>query len=253
MPPRIGTNIVPHFLIEWLTPNRPAASVVMEINGSIGRVEKIRFLNRNLKRTPPAIPGISDPDGSHAVESQPSDNRGLLLNALRTIARFVQRLDLPIAVPIRTNDVEKAAFHLGNLAEDTRIKLTNGFMFTLEASQVTGFGAPDKFFTAENEVRIKDFEGDWKISETEAIALGRNAVLKLGYPTALVSGQPSVRKPYGGARDLVPRCTIEWIPTESGLEGSIVVAEVDGRSGTLKSLFILFSPPVEGSNHKKRD
>ena len=240
MPPRIGTNIVPHFLIEWLAPNRPAASVVMEINGSIGCVEKLRFLNRNLERSPPAIPGIAVPTASAALEHPPPVDSGLLSSALWKIGRFAQCLDLPITVPIGTNAIEKAAFGLEYFEGDTRIKFTNGFVFTLQGGNVSGFKAADTFFAAENEVRVKDFVGSRRLTEVEAIALVRKAVVKLGYPTALVSSQPTVYRPYGGARDIVPRCRLDWFPTERGMEGSMVIAEVDGDSATLKWLFILF-------------
>src|SRR6185503_13804887 len=93
-----------------------------------------------------------------------------------------------------------------------KITLHGGFTFTtLNNNRVIGFAAPDAFFVEDHEVKLKDFSGKWTLTEEQAAALARKTVKSLGVPSQAVAGVPKIDKPYGAAKDLVPRYLLSWM------------------------------------------
>jgi hypothetical protein len=107
LPERIGTNIVPHYKIEWLDPRNGFASVEIEINGDRRRIESMRLRNRNLDRAPPKVDvqpatlprshplrAIAGPDFN------PEYGRRLLPIVLKAVDDYGQKLSLPVPRPL---------------------------------------------------------------------------------------------------------------------------------------------------------
>ena len=238
MPPQLGTSIIPHFQITWPAPNRDAASVQIEVNGAAKRIERIWLLNGNLERQPRALPG-SAPARKRGPPEVPADEaRRMLPKLLPHVTEFAKALRLPVAMPVTTNQVGSSTFQrFGDGIADGTIKLTNGFTFTVMGQVVHGFAAPDQFFGWQ-EVKVRDFTGKWNITEAQAIDLAREAIISLGVPRRVVAGPPGrIERPYGAAKNLVPRCFLVWDSDQKELACAMV--EVDGATGTVKSLTLL--------------
>jgi hypothetical protein len=160
---------------------------------------------------------------------------------------YGRTLGLPIPRPLTTNHV--ARFELadnGGWALSV-IELTNGWQFVCHNSTVNGYYAPDNLFwylRKNQRTLIKDYAGKWNLAESQAIALVKRTIAKLGYPTNLVhmDFKPEVFKPQVPG---IPRYRLVWEftpPSTSELEVSVYVqsrveAEVDADKGELKSLY----------------
>lgn len=238
--PASGTNILAGFRITWPAPNRPytfygSRSAEFEINGTTKEIEKIWFMNDNLQREKALPPDIHADSEKIPGELSTENSQQLALDALPRVNDFAKALNLWPETAVTTNQLGKSCFFDEGYRTSGVVKLTNGFSFSILAGSVTGFSAPDVFFS--HDIRTKDFLGKWTITEAQAISLARKAAISLGAPAAAVAGIPEIQRPYGEVKDLVPRCVITWNLARP--EPLYIRIEIDGASGTIKSLTIL--------------
>ncbi|TAL00732.1 MAG: hypothetical protein EPO07_09310 [Verrucomicrobia bacterium] len=243
-PIKVGTNTVPHYRIEWLDPRgvgQAPAGVDLDIDGNARRVARISLRNRSLERPPPklAVEPIPIRNRPRWPSVNPEYARQLIPIVLRAIDDYGQKLSLSIPRPLTTNQV--ARFHVeDNLGRPhCEIELTNGWQFIYRDSMVNGYYAPDNLFNSDSHpILIKEFSGKWNLTETQAVALIRRTIARLGYPTNLVhmDFKPQVITP---ALPGIPRYSFWWWyenETHDDLQ-SKVEAEVDADKGELKSLY----------------
>jgi hypothetical protein len=239
-PVKIGTNVVPHYRIEWLEPRAGiTASVDMEINGDTRRVEQIHFSNKNLERPPPRINVVPPRDTRFPVwpSANPDYAWRLIPIVLQAIDEYGEKLALPIPRPLKTNHIARFSLTDNGGWPHSELELTNGWRFVYRNNMVNGYYAPDNFFNSGNRpIHIKDFAGKWNVTEQEAIDLVRRTILKLNYPTNLIhmDFKPRVFKP---ANLGIPRFSIGWyVEREDDLQSKVEV-EVDADKGEIKSLY----------------
>jgi len=229
-----GTNIIPHYRISWPAANRDITSARFEINGNNKTIESIWFLNWNLVRDPPPIPGREQAPKAGLVELPQSETNPLMLGVLPLIADFSKRLGLPAPYPLGSNSIARYPFYNSNGYPIGKITLTNGLLFTVLTNRVLGFAAPDEFFAETHEVKVKEFLGKWNLSDDQVVQKARECVRKLGIPKRAVAGLPRIDKPFGAAKALVPRCALYW--SEDGCPP--VQVEVAADSGDIKAVMI---------------
>jgi hypothetical protein len=111
--------------------------------------------------------------------------------------------------------------------------------FPYQGAGIIAYYAPDNLFNSDDRpILIKDFKGEWKLTEAQCIEVIRRSLAKVNPPTNLVHMDfpPQVCKP---AVPGIPRYMFRWDYVPEG--GSFVVAaidaEVDADKGELKSLF----------------
>ena len=235
-PSPIGTNIIPHFLITWPAPNRDTTSARFEINGGNRSIESIWLLNFKLFRDPPMLPGFKGGKCKEVASLSDKKEKELVAAALPKIADYIKRINLTAATPTNANAVAMCNLYTNDNVVSGMIRLKDGFVFTISKNEVSGFDASDIFFVEDHEVEVKRFVGKWNISETAALALARQTITKLGLPKRSCAGVPEIVRPFGAAKNLVPRCKLCWQAKEQGLPD--IQVEVDGDSGTIKSLRI---------------
>lgn len=173
--PMNWTNIFPDYLITWPTPNQTAfskRSAEFEINGTTGEIEKVWFMNDNLKRDTILPPGFQPEVYETPGRLLARTSWQLMSDALPQVNDFAHALNLWPTKITNTNQVKICEyFHVGPVVYG-RIELTNGFSFRIFEDKAVGFSAPDEFFR-NSEVRVKDFVGKWKITQADAVALAR--------------------------------------------------------------------------------
>jgi hypothetical protein len=241
-PPQIGTNTVPHYLIQWLDPRgvgQAPGSVDMDIDAQEKRVERIQLRSKSLERPPPKVSAVPpvDPRVPAWPEVNPDYAWRLLPIVLRAVEAYGQTLSLPIKGPLTTNDVAEFSVADNGGWPHSELRLTNGWRFIYRNSMVNGFYRPDNFFNSEDRaILIKDFLGNWRVSESAARDLVRRSIAKLGYPTNLVHFEiePQVHKPLLPG---IPRYLFYWYYEPSGDLQSIIWAEVDANLDRLTSLY----------------
>lgn len=119
------------------------------------------------------------------------------------------------------------------------ITLTNGWRFIYRNSMVNGYYAPDNFFTSDCPIHMKDFTGNWTLSQDKAVGIVKAAMARLKCPTNLVhlDFAPNVITASGNFKEHVPRLFFEWHYAPKDDLQSKVEAEVDADTGQLKSLY----------------
>src|SRR4051812_35239659 len=120
-----------------------------------------------------------------------------LVAILPHVSEFSQKLDLPIAQPVRVEQVEhfNCDPHKGQVGG--WLRLTNGFQFWYYDGYVKGFASPDCYYRLQGGEDLTPFFGSVKMSADEAVRLARESLRKLGYAetTLYADGTPKVSKP----------------------------------------------------------
>jgi hypothetical protein len=240
-PPKVGTNTVPHYRIEWLDPRGAGAttSVDMDINGNTKRMERLVLRNTSLERATPKLTVV--PPREPNQPTWPLVNaeyaQSLIPIALGAVDEYAEKLSLPVPRPLTTNHVARFSIADNGGWPHCEIELTNGWRFIYRNSMVNGYYAPDNLFNSDKRpILIKEFTGKWNITEAEAIGLVRRTLDKLKYPTNLVHLEvvPQVNKP---AVPGIPRYMFYWYYNQNDDLQSTVWAEVDADKRVLKSFY----------------
>jgi hypothetical protein len=245
MPPKIGSNTVPRYQVEWLDPR--GGHVRMEINAETKQVEVMHTLTPNLMRPSPIVKA-TPPKGRGMFDAMmpPKPNPDyawqLIPIALKAIEEYSEKLSLPIPRPLTTNKVAVVELHDNGGWPHCDITLTNGWRFVYRHCMVNGYYTPNVLFTKNNmPLHLKDFTGKWNLNTNQAIELVKKTLAKMDYPTNNIhmNFAPGIIYPPGDFRKTIPRLWIEWYyenRTGDDLE-SKVEAEVNADTGKLESLY----------------
>jgi len=240
-PEKIGTNVVPQYRIEWRDPRSGFANCAVDIDGENGNIVRVKLLNRILERPDPSI-GVRPPPLPNSPKwaaCNPEYALKLAPIALTAIGEYSQKLGLSLSPKLTTNQV--AIFKLADNGgwPHAEIELTNGWRFVYRNSGVCGYYTPDNFFNSESrKIRTKDFIGEAKLSEADAIKIIRKTAARLGYSTNLLNldFQPQILKP---AVSNIPRLFFSWQKENEDKRDLVfkLEAEVDMEKGRIKSLY----------------
>jgi hypothetical protein len=246
LPEKIGTNTLPYYRVLWLDPRGPP-SVDMYINADAKRIEMMYLLNKNLKQ--PLKINVAPPDKkSHDLflsQIPPSMNPvyawRLVPIMFKAIDQYSEKLDLPIPLPLTTNNVAKIEANNNGGWPDCEITLTNGWRFVYRHCMVCGYFTPDDLLSDRHNpaIHIKHFVGQWNLTESQAIGIVRRAMDKLDYPTNNVHMDfaPDVIYPAGYFKKIIPHYFFEWYYPTNGALQSRLEAEVNADNGKLESLY----------------
>jgi len=244
-PERIGTNIVPCYLIQW--PDPRGGYVKVEVNAEAKRVERLYMLCANLMRPPPKV-AVVPPKGHGIFDSQippppnPEYARKLVPIMFRAIDEYGRKLSLPIPRPLTTNNVALVRVEDNGGWPHCEIELTNGWRFIYRHSMVNGYYAPSTLFDNQNRpFHLKEFKGPWNLSTNQAIELVKKTLAKLDYPTNNIHMDfvPNILYPPDDFKKVIPRYFFEWYYENAAHDDlqSKVEAEVNADSGKLESLY----------------
>jgi hypothetical protein len=239
-----GTNTIPHYRIEWLDPRydgQAPGCVTIDIDAQVKRVERIYLNSKAMERPPPEVEVVPPRDPRFPVWPQVNPDYAwrLLPIALTAVEDYGRKLALRLPRPLTTNHVARFSVADNGGWPHSEIELTNGWRFIYRNSMVNGFYAPDNFFNSDKRpILIRDFRGEWRMTESEAQDLVRRTLAKLNYPTNRVHFEvkPQVHKP--GVPG-IPRYQFYWYYSREDGDDlqSIIWAEVDADRGRLTSLY----------------
>ena len=276
-PPIVRSKVVPCYRVEWIKPDG-GISLDMEIDAEHKQLKSMKMSNNNLARDPPPVsvepqpltPGqVPDfmkgvPDGEKLFQQLPAPPRltpqqdqAVLVAILPLISDYARKLDLPICLPVTTNQV--SSFDTQFFPNETYLNLTNGYQFVYCRGYVQQFRAPYSFLGGYDKLdgRIEDYWGTWRMSERAAIKLARETIKKLGLSLERLhlDSKPEVKKPVKIGSNDIPRYRLNWtfsIPGTDDQPGGIVSAtevEVDAEKKCVKSVAIydhnLVRPPPD--------
>lgn len=235
----IGTNVVPHYRIEWLRPTASFPSVDIDVDAEAKQIARIQVLNKSLERPPPKINVVPprNPDSPYWPSCNPEYAWKLIPIVLLAIEEYGQKLSLPVPRPLTTNHVTRFSLADNGGWPHCEIDLTNGWRLIYRNSMVNGYYAPNNLFNSDNrQILVREFSGNWNVTELEAIALVKRAIARLNYDTnhVHIDFSPRVIRP---SLSGIPRYLFSWQFEENQELSSKVEAEVDADKRQLKSLY----------------
>ncbi|MBN9692814.1 MAG: hypothetical protein J0M24_21425 [Verrucomicrobia bacterium] len=246
----IGTNVVPRFQVRWRDP-RGGDAAVLEINAQDKRVESLRFVGRRtLYRPPPAVtvqPGRLPPESplqklNEAGGVNPAYALRLIPLVLEAIGDWSGRLGWSLALPLTTNHVER--FYVSDQGgwPHAEVTLTNGWFFRFRNSGLTQASSPRSFFESDRlPFRFRDYVGQWKLTEDQAIERARQALARLDFPAGFLhtAEAPRVVRPEEIAGlPTIPRLQLEWAWPNREERSQWIQVEVDAERGTVESIMV---------------
>lgn len=248
LPERIGTNVVPHYRVEWIDPAGGGGHAVeVEVNGQAKRVEGLYMSSAAASQSMPKISlktSVDPPVERQWTPVNPQYAWKLIPIVLRAIDEYAKNLGLPIARPLTTNHVAVFALYDNGGWPHSEVELTNGWRFIYRNSMVNGFYAPDNLFATpyhkNRTILIKDFVGKWNLTEAQAIALIRRTLAKLNHPTNHIHMDFKPRISTAAVnKENIPRWFFSWdyIEKKGDDVQSRIEAEVDADKGVLKSFY----------------
>jgi hypothetical protein len=246
MPPRNGTNIVPHYRFKWKDPVFGRTAVSIEVDGRQKAIQEMRLASQFFWRAPPRVAVQPRLRAPRRPVSLASSNEFLSV-MLPKISEFAHGVRAPFELPLSPDQVERVEFV--NQDSDVRVKLTNGYWFSSKRRSVTGFNAPDTVYGRQPAALdpfprpINEYLGAWKLSQKEAIQLVHQAIRNLGFSIKALRAdrEPVVTKPERVGEYIVPRFYFNWLTNDEITGGTIsmVRAEVDADKGQVKYLEVI--------------
>ena len=274
-----GTNVIPRFEIRWPRPdntNSWAVSAVFEIDAQSKEIRSMELASRFIWRDDPQIsekpkelaPG-KIPDfarGNSAAETAfnmlppskkrtPAQQEEAVAALLPEVSAYARRLGLNIPFPLTMKQV--ASHDAEDAGAEIEIGLTNGCYFLHGGGgkeYIMGYMSPYAFWmngpVKKKAGHARDYWGQWKMSEEDAVALARETLKKL-YPekNLYLEDKPEVQKPVKIGTNEIPRYYIHWehevkrkIPgydeEETGID-SMCSIEIDADKKCVKGINIL--------------
>jgi 20S proteasome alpha/beta subunit len=199
---------------------------------------------------------------SKFIQVTPEYSNATVSATLPYFSDFAKKLDLPIACPIKIQDLDDCRIlpwqdKDGGIA-GVSITVKGGFAFYFNFGYVTGFNRPDTYYGLQNPDEIPKYFGRVKMSKDEAVQLARDTIKRLGISLedVFANQKPMVTLPQPIGTNTVTRYKIEWISPRGGSSARF---EINGENRQVES--ILFnavenlmrpSPKVEPSPPESR-
>lgn len=246
LPPRIGTNDVPHYRFEWQDPVFNSTAVDIEVDGGRRIIPNLWLGGIFLRRDPPRVgvePKLLNPP---PLISSTSSNE-FVAAMVPKLTEFAKRLGLKLTLPVTAKQIKQVNFV--DTDQTAFIQLKNGFWFTCEKGSIRGFNSPDSIYgrhPSDQPCPIEKYLSKWRMSEAQAIELARDTILRLGHPLEDFGarGPPVVSKPKPVGKYVVPRYFFQWLVNDkkSGATVSVAWIEVDAGKKTLKHAYVSREP-----------
>jgi hypothetical protein len=143
-------------------------------------------------------------------------SNAVLVAVLPYVSDFCQRLDLPVSVPVKTNQVRQFKCdyrkdHVGGV-----VVLNNGNRFTFLDGRVCVYRSPWSYYSLQNVDEMPRFYGKVEISEADALRAAHRAIKQLGYSDAIFHADrsPKVSPPEKIGDACIPRYRFQWLKPE---------------------------------------
>jgi len=246
------TNSVVRYQIQWLEPYG-SKSADFIINPQTKEIERFIFsTSTNLRQAPPktdvVASNVTDNNKGFFLSQIPPQQinpeyaKHLIPIMFKAVDEYAQKLSLPIALPLNTNNVAKIKIFNNGGWEHAVISLTNNWKFIYRHTMVNGYYSPTVFHSIDSaHYKFQDFTGKWNLSTNQAIDLVKAKLAKLDFPTNNIHMDfgPNIIFAAGDFRQIIPRYYFEWYYNDEAKQElqSKVEAEVNADTGTVESLY----------------
>jgi hypothetical protein len=175
-------------------------------------------------------------------------SNAVLVAILPYVSDFAQKLDVPVHQPITTNMVR--SFKCDNRKGEVggMVVLTNGFQFVFLDGRVCIYRSPWSFFSLQDPDLLPRFYGTVRITETNAVAIARTAIRKLGYGVheLPIEAPPEITPPEEVSGHVIPRYRLRWLDsldrgreTAASIHPVVLDVEIDASNGHIQMLSLI--------------
>lgn len=246
-----GTNVVPRYRIKWIDPRSGAKRTEIEVNGEAKRVESIRFSGiialkqpgPKLKIEPTPLPLGHQWRRANALSqnTNPEYAYRLVPVVFQAVEEWARKLNLNLPLPLTSNQVERFYCETSGGVPFVKLSLTNKWEFIYRMSDITYAASPRCFFDSDHlPFRLKNYSGQSRLTEEQAIELARQTIAKLGYKSDIThtDEKPRLWRPKEiKGMPIIPRLQLEWIyPNPQAPRSVWIKIEIDCDKGTVESL-----------------
>jgi nitrogen fixation protein len=182
--------------------------------------------------------------GSQAkfIQVTPAYSNAVVATLLPYYSDFAKKLDLPISLPIKAEDIARCAI-LPDMGKDedlsgASITLKNGFEFYFGAGHVFGFSRGNTYYGLQDPDEIPRFYGQIQMTTNEAVKLARETIKKIGIPLedVFADREPEITLPsHADTTNVVPRYELEW-PDPCG---DYIKMEINAETKQVEFLYML--------------
>jgi hypothetical protein len=256
-PETIGSNRVARYRFQWLDPNWRGspkmtgitpALLDVEVDASNGEIQMLSMSGPNLHRPSPKVdvvpplvarraPEKSGLSGGRKTASLSSSYSAAFLEAiLPQLSDFAAKVELPLRLPITTNDVDLAQYRCRLLDGQpmAQLFLKNGDRFNYDHGRVAAYYAHDAYHKFPEAGKLQNYTGRVNMSTNQAIALCERAIRSLGYkaklPAPFIGNITQI-----GNRQVTRYVFYWWKPAE---QSNFATFEVDMEGKLIKSAFL---------------
>jgi hypothetical protein len=145
-------------------------------------------------------------------------SNAVLVAILPHVSDVARKLDLPVDLPVTTNQVRRFNPLPRKDLVGGGLGLTNRYWFVFEFGAVEGFRSPDNWFAEQDIVNLERYVGKDNMTTNEAIELARDSLRKLGYDPKEFHADhlpTSFEGPCDTRNGHIPFCRIEWSSPEA--------------------------------------
>jgi len=176
------------------------------------------------------------------IQVTPAYSNAVVRALLPYYSDFAKKLDLPISLPIKAEDIVYCGIS-PQLAEDdgiylVGITLKNGFQFDYGGGYVRSFSRGNSYYGLQDPYEIPKFYGQIHMTTNEVVQLARETLKKIGIPLedVFADKEPEITlPPHPDTTNIVPRYELEW-PTPSG---SGIKMEINAETKQVEFLYVL--------------
>lgn len=169
-------------------------------------------------------------------------SNAVLVALLPHFTEFATKLELPIPLPITTNQVQR--FVPGRNPGDIGgyLTLTNGWRFWYSHGYVDSFEAARNYYTLQDPQRIPEYFGKLNLKrKNDAVDLARKTLNRIGYLdtlTILKKEPTEAQGPEKYKNNTIPHYKIRWQTPESTRPRCVVEVCIDGEQSQVTSIFV---------------
>jgi hypothetical protein len=176
------------------------------------------------------------------IRVTPAYSNAVVATLLPYYSDFAKKLDLPISLPIKAEDIARCAI-LPGMGKDenfsgANITLKNGFEFDFSFGRIMGFSRGNSYYGLQDPYEIPKFYGQIRMTTNEAVQLARKTLKKIGIPLedVFADRDPKITlPPHPDTTNVVPRYELEW-PDPCG---DYIKMEVNAETKQVEFLYML--------------
>jgi hypothetical protein len=176
---------------------------------------------------------------SHYIKITPEYSNAVLKAVLPIFSDSAEKLGLPVPKPISQNDINK--FTVQPFRELTAfLLLNNGWVFEYSFGGVRYISNLRSYAALQDPDEIPRYYGKVKMTQTEAVQMARNTLVKLGIPLedVFAEQEPHVTPPpHIDGTNIVPHYEIKWITPRAG-EATSVDIHINAETKQIERIYI---------------